>query len=98
MGVSAYDALSRSLFALRAYVITTFGDIPAVSIARAHEGTQHPASLSNVQDIGSLTPPSPSPPTPKADLVEEGEARAHVNRAGPDPSLRRRMGSSSRPS
>jgi hypothetical protein len=30
IGVSAYDAVSRSLFALHAYVITGFGDISAV--------------------------------------------------------------------
>jgi hypothetical protein len=29
IGVSAYDALSRGLFALHVYVITGFGDIPA---------------------------------------------------------------------
>ena len=42
IGVSAYDALSRSLFALHAYVITGFGDIPAVSMLmhmKGHNGT-----------------------------------------------------------
>src|SRR5258707_10362419 len=32
ISVSAYDALLRSLFALHAYVITGFGDIPTVSM------------------------------------------------------------------
>ena len=41
MGVSAYDALSRSLFALHAYLITCFGDIPAISMLmhiKGHNG------------------------------------------------------------
>ena len=38
MGVSAYDALSRSLFALRAYVIAAFGDIPAISMLMHMKG------------------------------------------------------------
>jgi hypothetical protein len=37
-GVSAYDALSRSLFSLHAYVITGFGDIPAVSMLMHMKG------------------------------------------------------------
>jgi hypothetical protein len=37
-GVSAYDALSSSLFALHAYVITAFGDIPAVSMLMHMKG------------------------------------------------------------
>src|SRR5216684_6901778 len=36
--MSAYDALSRSLFALHAYVITGFGDIPAVSMLMHMKG------------------------------------------------------------
>jgi Transposase family tnp2 len=32
VGVSTYDALSHSLFALHAYVIAGFGDIPTVSM------------------------------------------------------------------
>ncbi len=38
ISVSAYDALSRSLFALHAYVITGFGDIPAVSMLMHMKG------------------------------------------------------------
>ena len=38
MTVSACGALSRSLFALRAYVITAFGDIPAVSMLMHMKG------------------------------------------------------------
>jgi hypothetical protein len=38
VGVSAYDVLSRSLFALHAYVITAFGDIPAVSMLMHMKG------------------------------------------------------------
>jgi hypothetical protein len=37
-GVSAYDALSSSLFALHAYLITGFGDIPAVSMLMHMKG------------------------------------------------------------
>jgi len=37
-GVSAYDALSCSIFALRAYLITAFGDIPAVSMLMHMKG------------------------------------------------------------
>jgi len=42
--VSAYDSLSRSLFTLHAYVITGFGDIPAISMLmhmKGHNGL-HP--------------------------------------------------------
>jgi hypothetical protein len=38
IGMSAYDALSRRLFALHAYVITGFGDIPAVSMLMHMKG------------------------------------------------------------
>jgi len=38
IGVSTYDSLSRSLFALHAYVITGFGDIPAVSMLMHMKG------------------------------------------------------------
>ena len=38
VGVSAYDALSRSVFALHAYLITGFGDIPAVSMLMHMKG------------------------------------------------------------
>ena len=38
IGVSAYDALSKSLFALHAYVITAFGDIPAVAMLMHMKG------------------------------------------------------------
>ncbi|SRR6266566_306924 len=34
----AYDALLRSLFALHAYIITVFGDIPAVSMLMHMKG------------------------------------------------------------
>jgi Transposase family tnp2 len=37
-GVSAYDALSRHLFVLHAYLITGFGDIPAVSMLMHMKG------------------------------------------------------------
>jgi len=37
-GVSAFDALSSTLFALHAYVITAFGDIPAVSMLMNMKG------------------------------------------------------------
>src|SRR5258707_1179116 len=38
IGVPIYDALSRSLFALHAYIITGFGDIPAVSMLMHMKG------------------------------------------------------------
>jgi hypothetical protein len=38
IGMSAYDALSRSLFALHAYVIASFGDIPTVSVLMHMKG------------------------------------------------------------
>jgi len=38
IGVSAYDALSGSLFSLHAYLITGFGDIPAVSMLMHMKG------------------------------------------------------------
>jgi hypothetical protein len=41
IGMSAYDALSRSLFALHTYVIAGFGDIPAISMLihmKGHNG------------------------------------------------------------
>ena len=38
VSVSAYDALLRSLFALHTYVITSFGDIPAVSMLMHMKG------------------------------------------------------------
>ena len=38
IGVSTYDALSSRLFALHAYVITAFGDIPAVSMLMHMKG------------------------------------------------------------
>src|SRR5260221_9362068 len=37
-GVSTYDALSSSLFTLHAYVITAFGDIPAISMLMHMKG------------------------------------------------------------
>ena len=37
-GVSAYDALSCSIFALHAYLITAFGDIPAISMLMHMKG------------------------------------------------------------
>ena len=43
-GMSTYDSLSSSLFTLHAYVITGFGDIPAVSMLiymKGHNGL-HP--------------------------------------------------------
>lgn len=42
VGVHAYDALSDSFFALRAYLIRVFGDIPAISMVmrmKGHNGT-----------------------------------------------------------
>jgi len=38
VGVSAYDALSCSIFALHTYLITAFGDIPAVSMLMNMKG------------------------------------------------------------
>lgn len=54
VGVSAYDALSRSVFALHAYVITAFGDIPAVSMLmnmKGHNGVS-PCRMCEIKGIG----------------------------------------------
>jgi hypothetical protein len=51
--VSAYDALSRSLFALHAYVITGFGDMPAVSMLMHMKGHNalYPCRMCNIRSI-----------------------------------------------
>jgi len=52
--VSTYDSLSSSLFALHAYVITGFGDIPTVSMLmhmKGHNGS-HPCQMCEIQGIG----------------------------------------------
>jgi len=54
MGVSTYDALSHSLFALRAYLITCFSDIPAISMLmhmKGHNGLC-PCRMCGIQGIG----------------------------------------------
>jgi len=54
--VSAYDALSSSIFTLHAYVIAGFGDIPAVSMLmhmKGHNGLC-PCQICEIQDIGIL--------------------------------------------
>ena len=52
-GVSAYDALSNSLFALHAYVIAGFGDIPAVSMLMHMKGHNSlcPCRMCEIQGI-----------------------------------------------
>ena len=53
IGVSAYDALSKRLFALHAYVIAGFGDIPAVSMLmhmKGHNGLC-PCRMCEIQGI-----------------------------------------------
>jgi len=53
-GVSAYDALSNSIFTLHAYVIAGFGDIPAVSMLmhmKGHNGLC-PCRMCEIQGIG----------------------------------------------
>ena len=53
IGVSTYDSLSRSLFALHAYVIAGFGDIPAVSMImrmKGHNGLC-PCRMCGIQGI-----------------------------------------------
>jgi hypothetical protein len=55
IGMSAYDALLRGLFALYTYIITGFGDIPTVFMLM-HVRTQCTVSLSNVQDPRYLHP------------------------------------------
>jgi hypothetical protein len=52
-GVSTYDALSRSRFDLHAYVITVFGDIPAVAMLmhmKGHNGL-HPCRMCNIHGV-----------------------------------------------
>ena len=53
-GVSTYDALSSSTFALHAYVIAGFGDIPAISMLmhmKGHNGLC-PCRMCGIQGIG----------------------------------------------
>ena len=52
-GVSTYDALSRSRFNLHAYVITVFGDIPAVSMLMHMKGhnSVHPCRMCSIHGI-----------------------------------------------
>jgi len=54
--VSAYDALSCSIFALRAYLITAFGDIPAISMLMHIKGHNalHPCQMCGIQGIRIL--------------------------------------------
>ena len=53
VGVSTYNALSRSLFTLHAYVIAGFGDIPAVSMLMHMKGhnAMHPCQMCGIQGI-----------------------------------------------
>jgi len=55
-GRSAYDALSCSVFALLAYLITAFGDIPAVSMLMHMKGHNalHPCQMCGIQGIRIL--------------------------------------------
>jgi len=52
-GVSAYDTLSCSVFALHAYLITAFGDIPAVSMLMHMKGHNAlcPCQMCGIQGI-----------------------------------------------
>jgi hypothetical protein len=38
IGVSSYNALSRRFFSLHTYIITAFGDIPAISMLMHMKG------------------------------------------------------------
>jgi len=54
VGVSAYDALSHSVFTLHAYLITAFGDIPAISMLmnmKGHNGVS-PCRMCEIKGIG----------------------------------------------
>ena len=53
-GISIYDSLLSSLFALHAYVITGFGDIPAVSMLMHMKGYNgsYPCQMCEIQGIG----------------------------------------------
>jgi len=54
--MSAYDALSSSIFTLHAYVIAGFGDIPAISMLmhmKGHNGLC-PCRMCEIQGIGIL--------------------------------------------
>jgi len=55
-GRSAYDALSCSIFALLAYLITAFGDIPAISMLMHMKGHNalHPCQMCGIQGIRIL--------------------------------------------
>ena len=53
VGVRAYDAVDKEIFTLRAYLITVFGDIPAVSMLlwmKGHNG-RSPCRLCMIQGI-----------------------------------------------
>jgi len=54
VSVSAYDALSHSIFTLHTYLITAFGDIPAVSMLmnmKGHNGAS-PCQICKIKGIG----------------------------------------------
>ena len=57
-GVSAYNALSRNLFALHAYVITGFGDIPVVSMLMHMKGHNGPCPYRICRILGTRIPDS----------------------------------------
>jgi hypothetical protein len=74
IGVSTYDALSSSHFALHAYIITAFGDIPAISMhmhIKGHNslcpcgmcgilGTRIPGRLAKQDALRAAVPPQSS--------------------------------------
>lgn len=61
-GVRAYDVLTSQLFALRAYLILVFGDIPAVSLLMRMKG-HNGISPCRMCKIIAVRPPNPRGPT-----------------------------------
>lgn len=58
IGVSAFDALTKTLFLLRAFLIVVFGDIPAVSMLMKMKGHNAicPCRMCSIIGVRSLTP------------------------------------------
>lgn len=53
VGIKAYDIIEEEIFVLRAYLLTTFGDIPAVSMVlrmKGHNG-RSPCRLCTIQGV-----------------------------------------------
>ena len=61
LGVQAYDALSRSVYLLRAYLILVFGDIPAVPVLYVHDSRGSSPPFSRYYPLRSTSSSQPPP-------------------------------------